>query len=66
MSDRHAVSINTAADLYDVSRDTIRKAIYARELPAKKVGRGFRIDVASLREWFDTLPDASPAGEGDQ
>lgn len=62
MTDRHAVSINTAADLYDVSRDMIRKAVSARQLPAKKIGNGIRINVDDLREWFNSLPDASPAG----
>lgn len=58
-----AVSINTAAELYDVSRDTIRKAVASRDLPAKKVGAHIRIGTADLREWFDRLPDASPAAE---
>lgn len=60
MTDRHAVSVKTAADMYDVGQDTIRGAINRRELPAKRIGRNLRIDVTALREWFDSLADASP------
>lgn len=58
-----AVSIKNAAELYDVSQDTIRKAIASRDLPAKKVGSHIRVGTADLRDWFANLPDASPAAE---
>ena len=60
MSDRHGVSVKTAAALYEVGEDAIRGAINRRELPAKKVGRNLRIRIAALDEWFENLPDASP------
>lgn len=55
---RAAVSVRTAADMYDLSPDTVREAINRGELAAKKVGRTIRIDVGALREWFDGLKDA--------
>jgi hypothetical protein len=63
VSERHAVSVKAAADLYEVSQDTIYKAINTRALPAKKVGRALRVNVMDLRTWFDSLDDASPAAE---
>lgn len=57
---RAAVSIATAANMYDTSRDTIRAAIDKRLLPAKRLGAHIRIDVADLREWFANLDDAKP------
>lgn len=60
MTDHAAVDVAGAAAMYGVSRDTIYAAVNKRELPAKKVGRGIRIDVSALREWFNNLPDASP------
>ena len=62
-TDRQAMSIKSAAAAYDVSQDMIRKAVAARELPAKKVGRHIRISADALREWFGDLPDASPSAE---
>ncbi len=58
-----ARSIKSAAADYDLSPDMIRKAIAARELPAKKVGNAIRIDVDDLDAWFKALPDASPSVE---
>lgn len=60
MSDRHAVSVATAAQLYDVSREAIYDAVNKRVLPAKRIGNRIRIDVDALREWFDGLDDAHP------
>ena len=60
MSDRHAVSVKTAAALYEVGEDAIRGAINRRELPAKRIGRNLRIETEALRSWFDGLADASP------
>lgn len=61
MTERRAVSVKGAAALYDVSEDSIRKAINARQLAAKKIGRALRIDTDALAAWFDSLEDASPA-----
>jgi excisionase family DNA binding protein len=53
-----AYSRQEAADLYGVSFDTIRRAVAAKELKAKKVGNRYRISAESLREWFEGLEDA--------
>lgn len=58
---RAAVSIRTAGDMYDLSPDTIRAAINKGRLPAKRVGRSIRVDVAALAEWFRSLEDARDA-----
>ena len=60
MSDRRAVSVKTAAAMYEVGEDAIRGAINRRELAAKKVGRNLRIAIPVLDEWYDGLDDASP------
>lgn len=56
-----AYTIAQAAELKNVSPDFIRAAIKATRgntLPAKKVGRGYRIKASSLEAWFDGLEDA--------
>ena len=60
MSERAVVSINTAAEMYDISRATLRDAVNAGRLPAKRVGRAIRIRVSDLRDWFDALEDVNP------
>ena len=51
-SSRRAVTINTAATLYDASRDTITRMIAAGELKAKKVHSVWRVSVAELDRAF--------------
>lgn len=58
---RRAVQIATAAELFDVSRDTIRGAIRSGDLPAKKVGSRWLIRVNDLDLWFNQLPDEPTA-----
>lgn len=53
-----AVSIRTAADMLDLSEWTIREAVSRGQLPARKVGRVLRIEVADLTEWFRSLESA--------
>lgn len=55
---RRAVSIRTAAEMYDVSQDTIRAAIRSGDLDAKKIGTRWAIPVAALERWFAALPEA--------
>lgn len=55
---RMAYDRKEAAALYGVSYDTIRKAIAAGHLRAKKVGNRYRISAEALRDWFDGLEDA--------
>lgn len=56
-----AYSIDQAAELKGVSADTIRRAIKATSgnvLPAKRVGRGYRIAASALEAWWAALEDA--------
>ena len=55
---RQAVSIKTAADMYDVSPDTIRAALRSGQIAGRKVGRVWLIPTAALAKWFDSLPEA--------
>jgi excisionase family DNA binding protein len=51
--DRIAVTVKEAAILIGTSDKQIRKALYARELPAARLGKAYSIGVADLRKWFD-------------
>jgi len=51
--DRIAVTVKEAAILIGTSDNQIRKALYARELPAARLGAAYSISVADLRKWFD-------------
>lgn len=53
-----AYDIPAAATAYSVSPDTIRRAIKAGDLPAKRVGRKYSIRSEALDAWFDGLADA--------
>ncbi len=55
---RRAVSIRTAAEMYDVSADTIRAAIRSGQLDGRKAGSRWLIPLAALERWFESLPDA--------
>ena len=60
MSDTIAVSVAEAARMVGLDQTTIRSAINARSLPAKRHGRKILVPVAGLRKWVDGLEDASP------
>lgn len=47
-----AVSLRTAGDMIGVHEDTLRAAIKAKKLPARKVGRFVRVEVSDLIAWF--------------
>lgn len=51
-----AVNMRTAADMVGMSERYISDAIKAGDLPARKVGRSIRVEVAALTEWFRTMP----------
>lgn len=56
-----AYTIVEAADLKSVSPDFIRAAIRrttGNTLPAKKVGRGYRISASALEAWWAGMEDA--------
>jgi excisionase family DNA binding protein len=50
--DRIAVTVKEAATLIGTNTKQIRKAIYARELPAARLGNSYAIGVEDLRKWF--------------
>lgn len=48
-----AVTIGEAAKLIGTNDKQIRRAIYARELPAVRLGKSYSISIADLRSWFE-------------
>lgn len=51
--DRIAVTVKEAAVLLGTNHKQIRKALYARELPAARLGKAYAIGVEDLRRWFE-------------
>lgn len=64
MSERvaeRAYTLIEAAEVKSVSRDLLLRAIKATEgntLPAKKIGKGYRVKASDLDAWFDAHEDA--------
>lgn len=58
MSTRLAYSPAEAAEKVGLSESTIKRAINAGLLRAKKNGRRYLITEEQLREWLSELPDA--------
>lgn len=65
MSTREAekvYSLADAAEVKSVSVDTLRRAIHstepAKNLPAKKVGKGYGIKASDLDAWWDRQASA--------
>ncbi len=52
--ERIAVTVKEAATLIGTNTKQIRKAMYARELPAARLGNSYAIGVEDLRRWFDS------------
>ena len=48
-----AVTIGEAAKLIGTNDKQILRAIYARELPAVRLGKSYSIAIADLRNWFE-------------
>jgi excisionase family DNA binding protein len=48
-----AVTIEQAAKLIGTNDKQIRRAIYAHELPAVRLGKSYSIAVADLTRWFE-------------
>jgi len=48
-----AVTIVQAAKLIGTNDKQIRRAIYARELPAVRLGKSYSIAIADLTKWFE-------------
>lgn len=57
-SPRVAVSRQTAAEMYDVSEQTLRRAEAEGTLRAKTIGGRRRYRLADLEAWFEGLDDA--------
>jgi DNA-binding transcriptional MerR regulator len=55
---KKAVSRQTAAEMYDVSEDTLRRAEAAGTLRGKTIGGRRRYRIEDLDAWFDGLEDA--------
>lgn len=51
-----ALSVQSAADLYDVSPDVIRAAYRSGLLQVRYAGTKVLIGRAELRAWFEALP----------
>ena len=49
-----SLSVDEVADRLQVHRDTVLGLIQAGELPARKVGRNWRVAVGALRAFLDT------------
>lgn len=56
--DRIAFDIEQAAAAVQVSGTYLTRQIHMGRLPAKKIGRRYRIGAVELRRWFEELPDA--------
>jgi excisionase family DNA binding protein len=48
-----AVTIDQAAKLIGTNDKQIHRAIYARELPAVRLGKFYSIAIADLTKWFE-------------
>ena len=48
-----AVTIEQAARLIGTNDKQIRRAIYAREPPAVRLGKSYSIAIADLTKWFE-------------
>ena len=48
-----AVTIEQAARLIGTNDNQIRRAIYARELPAVRLGKSYSIAIVDLTRWFE-------------
>ena len=48
-----AVTIEQAAKLIGTNDKQIRRAIYARELPAVRLGKSYSIAISDLTKWFE-------------
>lgn len=53
-----AVKIPVAAQMYGISADVVRTAIYSGALAARKVGAHWSVRVEDLDRWYRALPTA--------
>jgi excisionase family DNA binding protein len=57
--DFRLVDIDEARRITNLSDRFLRDEIKAANLPARKVGRSIRIELAELIDWYRALPKAS-------
>jgi excisionase family DNA binding protein len=57
--ERIAVTVKEAATLIGTNTKQIRKALYAGELPAARLGNSYAIGVEDPRRWFDSKEEAA-------
>ena len=58
------MTVDETAQALRIDRKTVFLMIKERGLPARRVGRGWRIDPEALRQWIATRDD-QPAEAGD-
>lgn len=46
------MTLDEAADALRVNTKTLRMLIKEGDFPARKVGKGFRVDPAAVKEWL--------------
>lgn len=56
MADR-MLTLEEVQDIIQVGRTTLYRLVKAKELPARKVGRQWRISESCLREWMRERED---------
>lgn len=50
------VTVSQACDMFSVSHPTVYKMIRSGVVKAVKIGRGTRVEMASIRQYFASLP----------
>ncbi len=58
------MTVEETAQALRVDRKTVFLMIKERGLPARRVGKGWRVDPEALREWISTR-DEQPADAGE-
>lgn len=54
--EREVLTVRQAADLMQVSTDTVYRLVSSGELPAKKVGRIWRLHCSAIQTFLTSLP----------
>jgi excisionase family DNA binding protein len=55
LSDKLLLTLDDAQSLTSLSRATLKAAIHSGQLPARRIGRGWKITRKSLEEWVSKL-----------
>ena len=57
------ITLESAADMLQVSKRTLLRMIQKREVPAFKVGGQWRIRESQFRKWVEYKEHGGPSGE---